>query len=51
MSEAKNEILVYQPNETKRLEVRLENEVLQNPTVANFATVQQGRQRGRPFRI
>ena len=28
MSEAKNEIVVYQPNETMRLEVRLENEMV-----------------------
>ena len=28
MSEAKNEIVVYQPNETMRLEVRLENETV-----------------------
>ena len=28
MSEAKNEIVVYQPNETIRLEVRLENEMV-----------------------
>ena len=28
MSEAKNEIVVYQPNETIRLDVRLENETV-----------------------
>ena len=28
MSEAKNEIVVYQPNETMRLDVRLENETV-----------------------
>ena len=28
MSEAKNEIVVYQPNETVRLDVRLENETV-----------------------
>ena len=28
MSEVKNEIVVYQPNETMRLEVRLENETV-----------------------
>ena len=34
MIEAKNEIVVYQPNET------IQFEVLQNPIVAKFATVQ-----------
>ena len=28
MSEKKNQIIVYQPNETVRLDVRLENETL-----------------------